>query len=153
MNTNNKYKTDKLKYFRYIILIVVAIFLIKGFYKSYTSSLIYDQSANVISQEQKDTNYFLYNTSEKINNTKINENFILLSGTITLCEITTTNNINLNTSVKTGNLKVMILNNNDDVILFEKLEDGSIDIDINPGTYKIIAIGKWFTGRLYVSTK
>ena len=72
-------KSNKLKYFRYIICILLIILLIKASYRSYICSLLYEKDAVSI-VKQEDTNYFLYNSNDEINNNEIKEKFILLSG-------------------------------------------------------------------------
>ena len=144
-------KSNKLKYFRYIICILLIILLIKASYRSYICSLLYEKDAVSI-VKQEDTNYFLYNSNDEINNNEIKEKFILLSGNISIGDIKTKDVINLNTSIKTVKLKIIILDKNNNIIENVKIKNDNINIHIKTDTYKIIAVGKWFTGDINIIT-
>ena len=80
------------------------------------------------------------------------EKFILLSGNISIGDIKTKDVIKLNTSIKTGKLKIIILDKNNNIIENVKIKNDNINIHIKTDTYKIIAVGKWFTGDINIIT-
>ena len=58
----------------------------------------------------------------------------------------------LKTSIKTGKLKIIILDKNNNIIENVKIKNDNINIHIKTDTYKIIAVGKWFTGDINIIT-
>ena len=65
--------------------------------------------------------------------------------------ITDTGEIVIDSVIKKGQVKLLILDENKKVIFFEELNEERNTINTKPGAYQVILKGKSFSGKIYVT--
>ena len=67
--------------------------------------------------------------------------------------VSDTGEIVIDSEIKKGQVKLLILDKNKEVIFFEELNEEGKTINTKPGTYEVIIKGKSFSGKIFVSGK
>ena len=65
--------------------------------------------------------------------------------------VSDTGEIVIDSEIKKGQVKLLILDKNKEVIFFEELNEEGKTINTKPGTYEVIIKGKSFSGKIYVT--
>ena len=65
--------------------------------------------------------------------------------------VSDTGEIVIDSEIKKGQVKLLILDKNKEVIFFEELNEEGKTINTKPGTYVVIIKGKSFSGKIYVT--
>jgi len=135
----------------YVFLLVAVILLITGFHRAYVYSSFYEDEVDTVIK-QPDTHFALWNITE-IKENDINTKFFLLSGVSTVGTMENgMNSIDINSTVKIGKVKVLLLNEKDEIVFFKEIGDENLNLEVDSGIYKIILIGKWFIGNVAFKT-
>ena len=65
--------------------------------------------------------------------------------------VSDTGEIVIDSEIKKGQVKLLILDKNKEVIFFEELNEEEKTINTKPGTYELIIKGKSFSGKIFVT--
>ena len=65
--------------------------------------------------------------------------------------VSDTGEIVIDSEIKKGQVKLLILDKNKEVIFFEELNEEGKTINTKPGTYEVIIKGKSFSGKIFVT--
>lgn len=65
--------------------------------------------------------------------------------------VSDTGEIVIDSEIKKGQVKLLILDENKEVIFFEELNEEGKTINTKPGTYEVIIKGKSFSGKIFVT--
>lgn len=146
-----------LKYVGNIMFILATILVISGFYKSYKADEIYDKDVNSIIQESHGE--YLNSVIEETDDSEIKAKLIdikysLLCGRGDSVDVIMNKdgNIEIDTHIKIGDLKLLILGEDESSIFFEKMNNKKIDVNVKAGKYEIIPVGNWFSGKVSIKT-
>lgn len=145
---------NKSKLISYIMFILSLILIIKGFASSYKYSGYYDKAPEVIVNEYNNLNEFLF-SSEIVEDNSFKSNFLLLSGSVVLGNINSsdTDIINVKLVRRTGKVKLLLWDEKNNVLISKNLSNSEEEIGIKPGEYQVIIVGKWFTGKIVFNNR
>ena len=65
--------------------------------------------------------------------------------------VSDTGEISIDSDIKKGQIKLLILDENKEVIFFEEVNEEGKTINTKPGTYELIIKGKSFSGKIFVT--
>ena len=139
---------------KWTMFLISLTMISQGWYKAYLYSSFYNEEATVII-EKNNTNQFSWNSSVKENDNYIKSKFTLLSGNDTIGNLSVENEakLTIETNTKRGKAKILIINEKNEIILFKEFNDNKEIVNLESGEYKIIFVGKWFTGNVVLSSK
>lgn len=128
------------------IVIMCLTMIINTGIKSFHYSLAYDNMAGVIKYKDMYTSFM--HTSFK-DETMIKDSFAFLSGNIDIGKINIHKNtiINIKTNTKTGKVKIILLNDKNEIIMYKELTQEA-QIELLAGEYRVMLLGKYFTGAV-----
>lgn len=56
--------------------------------------------------------------------------------------------VNINSKVNLGDLKIVLLDENNNIVFEESTEVTQSEVTLQAGTYRIVIIAKWFNGSI-----
>ncbi|WP_343346180.1 hypothetical protein [Terrisporobacter petrolearius] len=151
----NQKPSKYLKYVNNIMFILATILVIGGFYKSYKADKIYNKDVSSIIQENH--GQYLNSVIEETDDSEIKAKLIDIKyslfcgrGDSVDVVINKDGEIEIDTYIKSGNLKLLILDKYQNSIFFEEVNNKKIDVNVKAGKYEIIPVGSWFSGKVSI---
>lgn len=146
-------KVDNMGRFRfigYLISILGLILVINGLVKTYEYAKFYNESPEIIFEQHKDMNKFLYRTMSIKDDSILELSHALFSGNKTIAKIKSIKDTNINIKLikKTGKAKILLWEVNQKTAILKELSQNEEVILIKSGEYQVIFLGQFFTGRV-----
>lgn len=150
-------KTQIALLFRCLVLIVLVLGLwvwAVGGYRLYTCAQYYDKDPEIILTQCPEGIEFFGSVSMEEDGL-LQHKAGILSGKIEIgkMELTKDGNIIITPKTRIGKLKVMILDNDNQVVAFEELAKDESKLSMKQGTYRIFLVGRYFTGTTTFETQ
>lgn len=114
-------------------------------YDNYYESL---SSESMITKDMEDDQFMLRSfetVMDNITETKV----VLLSGFYKLASIDVKNGVRIEMIPHYGNAKILIVDEENNIIFYESVTNSELDID--PGKYTFYLIGKWYKGKTIIT--
>lgn len=133
-----------------IVFVVMNLILIgNDIVKSVQYSKFYNQDTQIVIQDHINKNTDSITLIEE-GETDIKFKNLMLNGSSILGKIVSSEDtkININSKVNLGDLKIVLLDKNNNIVFEESTEVTQSEVVLQAGTYRIVIIGKWFNGSI-----